>query len=229
MSIRRRSANGSQVHALVDARPRRGRRRSRGRSGCRAGRATRPTEVRKPEVTTIGVLGHAAAVDEVEQQVARVAHLGAHDAGGAGRHHLGADADRGVGDQRDLGGAAGDARDLAGQAAVGRAESSRPPRSPAGRPAAPSLGALVDLDARVPDVGRAGDHARRHRLGALREALLLVRARRGPSAARRRAAAVRALGELLERSASTSLPRAPRSRPWRRRCRRPSRTGRGPA
>ena len=40
------------------------------------------------------VVGHAAAVHEVEQEVTRVADLGAHDAGSAGGHHLGADADR---------------------------------------------------------------------------------------------------------------------------------------
>ena len=83
------------------------------------------------------VLGDAPALDELHQEVARVADRGPDDARGARRHHLRADADRGVGDQRDLGGAAGDARDLADEAAhlaaVGIAARRRSPAGSRGR------------------------------------------------------------------------------------------------
>ena len=52
--------------------------------GIPRGKSDSPFEILNPEVTTVVFSVTAAALDEVEQQVARVAHRGPHDAGGAG-------------------------------------------------------------------------------------------------------------------------------------------------
>ena len=115
-------------------------------------------------------------------------------------------------------GAAGDPRDLADQAAGG---DHRLVDLDA------VAGALVDLDARVPDGGRAGDHPRGHRLGARPGTSRVVQVDDRPQL-RGVALGRLGLGHLLAQRARPR-PSAPRSRPWRRSCRRTSRTGRAPA
>ena len=70
------------VHALVELELARLDLASPGRSGCRAGRATRRVEERKPEVTTVcPTWSFGALLDVVEQQVVGVADLRLDDAG----------------------------------------------------------------------------------------------------------------------------------------------------